>query len=142
MQTPFKGWSLLSKQYILLKRKKVCITMILYTCPCVNTSEASLVTQTVEPACNVGASGSIPGSGRRKWQPTPVFLPGKSTVHGVAKSRARLRTSLFTFFSINTSPYVLRMSGLCIFLGSFLWHISQGIICIYGSMQVNIWTHI
>ena len=33
---------------------------------------------------NAGYSGSIPGSGRfpwrRKWQPTPVFLPGKS--HG------------------------------------------------------------
>ena len=31
-----------------------------------------------------GDAGSIPGSGkipwRRKWQPTPVFLPGKS--HG------------------------------------------------------------
>ena len=43
---------------------------------------------------------------RRKWQPTPVLLPGEShgwrilvqaTVHGVAKSRTRL--SDFTFFS-------------------------------------------
>ena len=41
--------------------------------------------------------GKIPW--RRKWQPTPVLLPGKShgqrrlvqaTIHGVAKSRARL----------------------------------------------------
>ena len=35
-------------------------------------------------ACNVGDLGSIPGLGRfhwrRKWQPTPVFLPGES--HG------------------------------------------------------------
>ena len=35
-------------------------------------------------ACNVGDPGSIPGFGRslwrRKWQPTPVPLPGKS--HG------------------------------------------------------------
>ena len=35
-------------------------------------------------ACNVGDLGSIPGWGRfpwrRKWQPTPVFLPGES--HG------------------------------------------------------------
>ena len=49
-------------------------------------------------ACNVEDLGSIPGSGRfpwrRKWQPTPVFLPGEShgqrslmaTVHRVAKS--------------------------------------------------------
>ena len=38
-------------------------------------------------ACNVGDPGSIPGLGsyRRKWQPTPVFLPGKS--YGL-KSRA------------------------------------------------------
>ena len=35
-----------------------------------------------ESACNAGGPGSIPESGRfpwrRKWQPTPVFLPGKS----------------------------------------------------------------
>ena len=41
-----------------------------------------------EPACNAGDTGNvalIPGSGgslwRRKWQPTPVFLPGKSDGH-------------------------------------------------------------
>ena len=30
-------------------------------------------------ACNAGDLGSTPGSGRspRKWQPTPVLLPGK-----------------------------------------------------------------
>ena len=37
-----------------------------------------------ESACNVGDSGLIPWVGkiswRRKWQPTPVFLPGES--HG------------------------------------------------------------
>ena len=37
-----------------------------------------------ESACNVGDPGLIPGSGRfpwrRKWHPTPVFLPGES--HG------------------------------------------------------------
>ena len=31
-----------------------------------------------ESACNTGDPGSIPGSGRRrKWPPTPVFLPGE-----------------------------------------------------------------
>ena len=43
--------------------------------------------------------------GRRQWQPTPVLLPGEShgwrslvgTVHGVAKSRARLSNFTFTF---------------------------------------------
>ena len=44
----------------------------------------SLVAQRVKPACNAGDLGSIPGSerspGERKWQPTPVLLPGNS--HG------------------------------------------------------------
>ena len=35
-----------------------------------------------ESACKTGDTGSIPGSGRfswrRKWQPTPVFLPRES----------------------------------------------------------------
>ena len=42
---------------------------------------------------------------RRKWQPTPVCLPGKSrgrrslvaTFHEVAKSRTRLSNFTFTF---------------------------------------------
>ena len=37
---------------------------------------------TQNPLANAGDAGLIPGSGRplwrRKWQPTPVFLPGKS----------------------------------------------------------------
>ena len=48
----------------------------------------SLSTDTADPSLGTGSVtkvGSIPGSGRpppwrRKWQPTPVFLPGKS--HG------------------------------------------------------------
>ena len=55
-----------------------------------------------ESACNAGDTGSIPGSGRpswrRKWQPTPVFLLGKShgqrnllaKVHRVAKNQTQL----------------------------------------------------
>ena len=35
-----------------------------------------------ESACNAGDPGLIPGLGKspgvREWQPTPVFLPGKS----------------------------------------------------------------
>ena len=46
-------------------------------------NKTSLVAQTVKAsAYNAGDLGSIPGSGRspwkRKWQPTPVLLPGKS----------------------------------------------------------------
>ena len=44
----------------------------------------SFTTNATSEACNSGDTGSIPGSGRypwrREWQPTPVFLPGKS--HG------------------------------------------------------------
>ena len=41
----------------------------------------SLVAQTVKHlSTSAGDPGSVPGSERRKWQPTPVFLPGKS--HG------------------------------------------------------------
>ena len=47
-----------------------------------------------ESACNAGDLGSIPWSGkppwRRKWLPTPAFLPGESKdggVHGVAESQ-------------------------------------------------------
>ena len=31
---------------------------------------------------------------QRKWRPTPVFLPGESSVHWVAKSQTRLTLSL------------------------------------------------
>ena len=61
---------------------------------------ASLVAQWYqEPACQCGRCGFNPWAGkipwRRKWQPTPVFLPGTSMAretwwaiaHGVAKSR-------------------------------------------------------
>ena len=64
------------------------------------------VTQVVKnPPTNVGDAGDmdlIPGVERpswsRKWQPTPVFLPGKfhgqgtwwATVHGVIKSQTWL----------------------------------------------------
>ena len=50
-----------------------------------------------DSACNAGDPGSIPGSGkipwRRKWQPTPVFLPGKS--HG-QRSLAGYIVHMFT----------------------------------------------
>ena len=39
-----------------------------------------------ESSCSAGDPGSIPGWGRfpwrRKWQPTPVFLPGESQERG------------------------------------------------------------
>ena len=55
--------------------------------------------------------GKIPW--RRKWKPTPVFLPEKSygqrrlvaTVHGVTKSRTRWSTHAHT---VNISSVLLR----------------------------------
>ena len=55
----------------------------------------------LKSACDAEDQGSIPGLGkflwRRKWQPTPVFLPGQfhreawwATVLGVTKSQTRL----------------------------------------------------
>ena len=35
-----------------------------------------------ESACNAGELGSIPGSGRREWVPTPVFLLENSMDRG------------------------------------------------------------
>ena len=56
-------------------------------CMMVYVEQASLVAQTVESTCNVGDPGLIPESGkipcRRKWPPTPVFLPRKS--HGQSR---------------------------------------------------------
>ena len=51
---------------------------------------------------------------RRKWQPTPVFLPGESqgrgawwaAVYGVTQSRTRLKrlTSSSSYYGLNVSP--------------------------------------
>ena len=52
-----------------------------------------------ESPCNAGNPGLIPGKipWRRKWQPTPVFLPREfhgqrrlAAVHGVTKSQTQL----------------------------------------------------
>ena len=78
---------------------------ILFGCP-----GGSVVKNPPVNAGNIRDTGSIPGLGRfprrRKWQPTPVFLPGAShgprslvdhTVRGVAKSWTQLkRLSMYT----------------------------------------------
>ena len=59
----------------------------------------SVVKNSAASAEDTRDKGSIPESGRcpgvEKWQPTPLFLPGKfygqwATVHGVTKSWTRL----------------------------------------------------
>ena len=59
---------------------------------------------------------------RRKWQPTPVFLPGESqgrgawwaAVYGVAQSRTQLKwLSSSSFFSLNTLNISLNILLAC-----------------------------
>ena len=67
-------------------------------------SQVALVVKNLPASAgDIRDTGSIPASGRsprrRKWQSTPVFLPGEShgqrsrlgTVHGVTKSQAQLK---------------------------------------------------
>ena len=53
-----------------------------------------------DTGCNAGDSGSIPGSGRREWQPTPVLLTGES--HGQTMGSQKVghdwATNTFTLF--------------------------------------------
>ena len=58
-----------------------------------------------ESVCNAGEAGWIPGSGRSpgggKWQPTPVFLPGKFHGQGSLEGyspcgRKRVKSDLVT----------------------------------------------
>ena len=69
------------------------------------------VTSVKNPPGNKGDVGSIPGSGRlleRKWQPTPVFLPGEPhaqrSLAGYSlwdrRSQTRL-SAIFPFFLFN-----------------------------------------
>ena len=72
-------------------------------------SLASLVAQRLKCLPECGRPGFDPWvrkiPWRRKWQPTPVLLPGEShggrslgaTVHGVAKSRTQLSDFTFTY---------------------------------------------
>ena len=53
---------------------------------------------------------------RRKWQPTPVFLPGESHGHGITKSRTRL--SDFIFLPIITPSSMIMQANL--FFSRFL----------------------
>ena len=74
---------------------------------------------------------------RRKWQPTPVLLPGESqgrgawwaAAHGVAKSRARLSDLTFTFhfhalekeMATYSSALARRIPGMGSLVGCRLW---------------------
>ena len=96
------------------------------------------------PPANTGDSrgvGLIPGSGRslrRKWQPTPVFLPGKSldrgawraTVHGVAESEATKQAFWLHLPSLCVILYVC----VC-YLPQVTWISNQNIFPVNGSLS-------
>ena len=90
---------------------------------------------------------------RRKWQPTPVFLPGKSqgprawwaAVYGVAQSRIRLKRLSSSSSSIpfcvcvyKCIPYLLCI--LFVFVDGHLdcWHV----LTIVNSAALNIEVHV
>ena len=67
-------------------------------------TRTSLVAQLVKNVCNAGDLGSIPGLGRSSgegkgcpFQYSGLENPRDYIVHGVAKSRTRLRDSHFHF---------------------------------------------
>ena len=86
---------------------------------------------------------------RRKWQPTPVFLPGESqgwgsrwaAVYGVAQSWTRLKRlnssssknmilNLFSYAHL-TSVYDLQWGVFCLFFGLFSYHWVLRHLCIF-----------
>ena len=77
------------------------------------------------PSASVGDEGSTPGSGsfsgRRKWQPTPVFLPGKS--HG--------QRGLEGY-----SPWVPKESGMTEQLNNKM------ILTLMVNVEMNAWMHL
>ena len=60
-----------------------------------------------ESACNAGGAGSIPGSGRREWLPTPLFLSGE--FHG---QRSLVRLSRVGHDLANKPPLISLMKVL------------------------------
>ena len=85
---------------------------------------------------------------RRKWQPTPVFLPGESqgrgslagAVYGVAQSRTRLKrlssssnayTSIPIFQFVPLSPSLLCPHGYFLCLSLYSWPGNMSICTIF-----------
>ena len=79
---------------------------------------------------------------RRKWQPTPVFLPGNprdggawwAAVYGVAQSRTRLKwLSSISFTTFKFSKLLISV------LPPLIFSLSLRLIC---DLLYNLWTHI
>ena len=82
------------------------------------------------PPANAGNTGSVPGSGRppgeKKWQPTPIFLPGKS--HG---QRSLTGYSLLDRKELNTTATEQKQCDLTCDKNDILIKSSQSDPCLY-----------
>ena len=58
-----------------------CVSIYFYINTCVYIYDFPGGSDSIEFACNVEDPGLILGARRRKWQPTPVLLPGE--FHGL-----------------------------------------------------------
>ena len=83
-----------------------------------------------ETACNAGDSGSIPALGRntwrRKWQPTPVFLPGesqgqRSLIRCSPWGHKELDTAEATWHSAIQKSHAIRSSSVYYPLKTFMF---------------------
>ena len=77
---------------------------------------------------------------RRKWQPTPVFLPGESqgrgslwaAVYGVAQIRTRLKR-------LNSSSSIIYQPEITGFYGMAYWRFSSNFQCQLGENTMRRW---
>ena len=85
------------------------------------------VSEVIASAWDVGDPGSIPGSGRfpwkRKWQPTPVFLPeeshgGRSLVGYSPQGRKESDTTERLHFHFHCIRKFSEGAFICMFSGS------------------------
>ena len=108
-----------------------------------------------DSTCNARDLDSIPSSGRfpwrRKWQPTPVFLPEefmdrvawRAIVHGVAKCRTQLCTHIQSKFI--KQNYLIALKDIQMCYKHMCTHASisaQPHVWIYLSPFIYIHTHI
>ena len=74
----------------------------------------------VNTPANVGDAGSIPG--RREWQPTPVFLHGKSHERGAWQATVhRVAKGLDTTEQLNNNNVFILEPYVCVFVYIYIY---------------------
>ena len=87
---------------------------------------------------NAGDVGSIPGSGLRKWQPAPVFLPGK--FHGQRSLVGYIPWGCEesdTTKQLSTHKGVPRLTIMCIFFPPLFPTISTNKTAVYNESSLK-----